>query len=447
MLVHHAAACPWARRTRAPQARRGGPGDRRLRAGALPAPPHRASCRPGPAGWSTWPPSCWPSRGCCCLDEPTAGIAQREAEAFIPLLQPDPRGGRTPPSSWSSTTCPWSSSSAPRSWSWSWAAWWPPGRPKVIRADPKALAAYLGASDEALMASGPIGGRRRCRPPSKEGEDGSEHGGFRPHRGAALPSHWRRWAGPGGACAGAPAPRRCAPRSIDHRHRRRAGRLARPGPCGHAGRVGRRRRGGGGVVEHQGDAGQPGQHEHARGVTATSINVVFPVVRHQQPGRQGGLRRGQGVQRADHGHQVLCEPDQRNRWDQRPHDQPDHRPASTRPTTPTCRRCASSGPRATRPCSPWSTETAFGNGTTSSARPNTGISTLISAGSTTTNWTQLGSPYLWWSGTGPGAGAGGDRAVGVELGPPGAMARRSASSSRTRPADQAALELLTFCPT
>jgi hypothetical protein len=31
------------------------------------------------------------------------------------------------------------------------------GPPEVIRADSKALAAYLGASDEALMASGPIG--------------------------------------------------------------------------------------------------------------------------------------------------------------------------------------------------------------------------------------------------------------------------------------------------
>ena len=90
------------------------------------------------------------------LDEPTAGIAQREAEAFIPLLRrlhevadttivlvehdvplvfdlcsdrrghgAGPRGGRR--------------------------------AARGVRADPKALAAYLGASDEALMASGPIG--------------------------------------------------------------------------------------------------------------------------------------------------------------------------------------------------------------------------------------------------------------------------------------------------
>jgi len=31
------------------------------------------------------------------------------------------------------------------------------GPPEVVRADPRALAAYLGASDEALLASGPTG--------------------------------------------------------------------------------------------------------------------------------------------------------------------------------------------------------------------------------------------------------------------------------------------------
>jgi hypothetical protein len=33
------------------------------------------------------------------------------------------------------------------------------GPPEAILADSKALAAYLGASDEAIMASGPIGER------------------------------------------------------------------------------------------------------------------------------------------------------------------------------------------------------------------------------------------------------------------------------------------------
>ena len=36
------------------------------------------------------------------------------------------------------------------------------GPPEVVRADPKALAAYLGASDEALFASGP-------GPPGRQG--------------------------------------------------------------------------------------------------------------------------------------------------------------------------------------------------------------------------------------------------------------------------------------
>ena len=31
------------------------------------------------------------------------------------------------------------------------------GPPEVVRADPRALAAYLGASDEAIFASGPTG--------------------------------------------------------------------------------------------------------------------------------------------------------------------------------------------------------------------------------------------------------------------------------------------------
>jgi branched-chain amino acid transport system ATP-binding protein len=39
------------------------------------------------------------------------------------------------------------------------------GPPDVVRADPKALAAYLGASDEALLVSGPTG-----TPSAVEGE-------------------------------------------------------------------------------------------------------------------------------------------------------------------------------------------------------------------------------------------------------------------------------------
>ena len=90
------------------------------------------------------------------LDEPTAGIAQREAEAFIPLLQRIQEVA--------DTTIVLVEHDVPLVFALCTtvvvmelgrvvAA----GPPEVIRADPKALAAYLGASDEAIMASGPVG--------------------------------------------------------------------------------------------------------------------------------------------------------------------------------------------------------------------------------------------------------------------------------------------------
>jgi ABC-type branched-subunit amino acid transport system ATPase component len=89
------------------------------------------------------------------LDEPTAGIAQREAEAFIPLLR---RLHEV-----TGTTIVLVEHDVPlvfelcsRVVVMELGRVVAEGSPEVIRADPKALAAYLGASDEALMASGPI---------------------------------------------------------------------------------------------------------------------------------------------------------------------------------------------------------------------------------------------------------------------------------------------------
>ena len=96
-------------------------------------------------------------------------------------------------------------------------------------------------------------------------------------------------------------------------------------PAGHAGRVGQRRRGGGGVVEHDRHAGHPGEHQHPR-CHRDEHQRGLPRRRHQQPGGEGGLRRGQGVQRADPRDPPLREPDQQQRRHQRPQDQPDHRP-------------------------------------------------------------------------------------------------------------------------
>ncbi len=89
------------------------------------------------------------------LDEPTAGIAQREAEAFIPLLQRIHEVA--------DTTIVLVEHDVPLVFSlcssvvvMELGRVAVAGRPEEVRADPKALMAYLGASDEALLASGPV---------------------------------------------------------------------------------------------------------------------------------------------------------------------------------------------------------------------------------------------------------------------------------------------------
>lgn len=88
------------------------------------------------------------------LDEPTAGIAQREAEAFIPLLRRIHQVA--------DTTIILVEHDVPLVFELcSMVVVMELGRvvaagpPDVVRSDPQALMAYLGASDEALMASGP----------------------------------------------------------------------------------------------------------------------------------------------------------------------------------------------------------------------------------------------------------------------------------------------------
>jgi ABC-type branched-subunit amino acid transport system ATPase component len=88
------------------------------------------------------------------LDEPTAGIAQREAEAFIPLLRrlQEVTGStillveHDVPLVFElcSTVIVMQTGSVVVS-----------GSPDVVRQDPSALAAYLGASDAALHVTGP----------------------------------------------------------------------------------------------------------------------------------------------------------------------------------------------------------------------------------------------------------------------------------------------------
>ncbi len=102
------------------------------------------------------------------LDEPTAGIAQREAEAFVPLLRRLHQVAdctivlveHDVPLVFElcSTVVVMELGRVVAS-----------GPPEEVRADPKALAAYLGASDEALMASGPIVGSGRGAADRNEG--------------------------------------------------------------------------------------------------------------------------------------------------------------------------------------------------------------------------------------------------------------------------------------
>jgi ABC-type branched-subunit amino acid transport system ATPase component len=91
------------------------------------------------------------------LDEPTAGIAQREAEAFIPLLRrlQEVTGSTVlivehdVPLVFElcSTVVVMQSGAVVAA-----------GPPEVVREDPRALAAYLGASDAALNVTGPARG-------------------------------------------------------------------------------------------------------------------------------------------------------------------------------------------------------------------------------------------------------------------------------------------------
>ena len=135
---------------------------------------------------------------------------------------------------------------------------------------------------------------------------------------------WRRWAGPGGACAGAPAPRRCAPRSSSSPSSSgsspgsswppRARRADRAAP---ARRRWRRR------------APPPRRSSQAststRGVTATSINVVFPVVAiNSLAGKEGFAEDKEYNEQIPAIHLYVNQINNGGRH-QRPQDQPDHR--------------------------------------------------------------------------------------------------------------------------
>jgi ABC-type branched-subunit amino acid transport system ATPase component len=105
------------------------------------------------------------------LDEPTAGIAQREAEAFVPLLR---RLHEV-----AATTIVIVEHDVPlvfaicdRVVMMETGRVVSSGTPEEVRRDPRALAAYLGASEEALAVSGAM--------PAGAGADGPAESGRRP---------------------------------------------------------------------------------------------------------------------------------------------------------------------------------------------------------------------------------------------------------------------------
>lgn len=97
------------------------------------------------------------------LDEPTAGIAQREAEAFVPLIQRLHEAANTTiliiehdvPLVFGlcSKVVVMETGKVVAS-----------GTPSEVKRDPRALRAYLGASEEALAVSGPASDASTCEP-------------------------------------------------------------------------------------------------------------------------------------------------------------------------------------------------------------------------------------------------------------------------------------------
>jgi ABC-type branched-subunit amino acid transport system ATPase component len=111
------------------------------------------------------------------LDEPTAGIAQREAEAFIPLLK------RMHEVTGATIVLvehdvPLVFALASRVVVMQTGTVVASGTPDVVRSDPSALAAYLGASDEAILVSGPhVAAPSRSVPGARADVDDGADGG------------------------------------------------------------------------------------------------------------------------------------------------------------------------------------------------------------------------------------------------------------------------------
>ena len=193
----HTLRLPWARRAERRKLEAVDQVIAAVRAGALPPPPDRRALD-GTRRVVDLASIVLARPRLLLLDEPTAGIAQREAEAFVPLLRRLHQVADTTivlvehdvPLVFElcSTVVVMELGQVVAS-----------GTPEEVRADPKALAAYLGASDEALMASGPVAGRsggrgRRRRSMMMEATHRkwpARRGGA-PTRWPAMGRSWRR---------------------------------------------------------------------------------------------------------------------------------------------------------------------------------------------------------------------------------------------------------------
>ena len=210
------------------------------------------------------------------------------------------------------------------------------------------------------------------------------------------------WPGPGAISSGALARPRSAPwpwsvRSSSappsgwphhRRHRRRRGR-AEPGDPGDRGnrRVV-------GLGAQPGELGQhvvPGCHraQHQRGL---------PRGRPHLTGRPGGVCPGRGVRGADQGHQPLRRSRSTTTEGSTAGRSTPSSPPSTRPTRPRCGPCARRGPRALQPVFAVLDGLGDWTGDDQLCITQEGHTPFIGQWTTVTNWTNQGSPYLWWTG-------------------------------------------------
>ena len=168
-------------------------------------------------------------------------------------------------------------------------------------------------------------------------------------------------------------------------------------------------------VDVDADAGEPGQHQHAWRHRPRH-QCGLPCGRHQQRGRAVRVRRGQGIQRAGLRHPPLREPDQCRGGIHGRKINPiivSFDPSNENEMRSLCKQWTQGTPPAFAVVDGIGTWT----GDNELCITQEGDTPMIGAWTTITNWTDLGSPYLWWTGADQVPVLTGHRAVGRELRP------------------------------